>query len=131
MSAHRPRHDLGLNSRVPTLATILQEMGYRTACVGKWHLGWGDGMYPLDRGFDYFYGFLASTHYYTRYDPRWGPVYDMRRPVAHPGYLTNVFAEKAVSWLSQTREPYTSFVSARMRRTGLGRRPRISVGRRR
>lgn len=59
-----------------TLASILRDSGYRTAMVGKWHLGmtfhgkkgnrdWSrpvlDG--PVDKGFDYFYGIPASMNY--------------------------------------------------------------------
>jgi arylsulfatase A-like enzyme len=45
----------------PTLPQILKSGGYRTGCVGKWHLGLGDGSIdwngqinrtPLDIGFD-------------------------------------------------------------------------------
>lgn len=59
-----------------TIASMLKGQGYRTACIGKWHLGmdWvhtGDGPYdvdytqpyrmgPNDCGFDYFYGIMAS-----------------------------------------------------------------------
>ncbi|MAE65168.1 MAG: arylsulfatase [Phycisphaeraceae bacterium] len=36
----------------PTLATLLRGQGYRTACIGKWHLGWDwpthDGTHPND-----------------------------------------------------------------------------------
>ena len=54
-----------------TLASLLQQAGYRTGMVGKWHLGFDGGMPyqydkpftggPADRGFDYFYGIHAST----------------------------------------------------------------------
>lgn len=59
-----------------TLASMLRDSGYRTAMVGKWHLGmtfhgnkgnrdWSrpvlDG--PVDKGFDYFYGIPASMNY--------------------------------------------------------------------
>lgn len=52
----------------PTIASMMQEAGYRTAMVGKWGLGGpGSGSTPNDMGFDYFYGFycqmLAHSYY--------------------------------------------------------------------
>ncbi|MDP6042367.1 MAG: arylsulfatase, partial [Candidatus Latescibacteria bacterium] len=36
----------------PTVASVLRDQGYRTACFGKWHLGWDwatlDGTHPND-----------------------------------------------------------------------------------
>ena len=61
-----------------TIATFLSELGYSTACIGKWHLGWDWGYTdngrsmkdidfslpikngPTDRGFDYYFGIPAS-----------------------------------------------------------------------
>lgn len=70
-----------------TLPGLLKERGYRTAMVGKWHLGFEGGPAtagedklggPLDRGFDLFYGIHASLdippYYYI----------DGRTPVAPP-----------------------------------------------
>ncbi|MCH7226896.1 sulfatase-like hydrolase/transferase [Verrucomicrobiaceae bacterium E54] len=34
------------------LPAVLKEVGYRTGCFGKWHLGHGQGQKPFDRGFD-------------------------------------------------------------------------------
>lgn len=51
-----------------TIASLLKEEGYRTAMVGKWHLGFEENGYenplpggPVDRGFDTFFGIRAST----------------------------------------------------------------------
>ncbi|NBQ23294.1 MAG: arylsulfatase, partial [Verrucomicrobia bacterium] len=51
-----------------TLAGFLRQQGYRTAMVGKWHLGFDEKGYdrpltggPIDRGFDRFFGIRAST----------------------------------------------------------------------
>ena len=41
-------------TRTPLLSERLQEAGYRTALIGKWHLPG----HPMDRGFDHFFGFL-------------------------------------------------------------------------
>ena len=53
-----------------TVASMLKEEGYLTACIGKWHLGFGNQQEvdyskplrpgPLDVGFDYFFGIPAS-----------------------------------------------------------------------
>lgn len=57
-----------------TMAGMLRDRGYTTACIGKWHLGWNWGKNqneevdyskpitegPTTRGFDYFYGISAS-----------------------------------------------------------------------
>ena len=51
-----------------TLATLARDQGYRTAMVGKWHLGFQEQGYdqplpggPVDRGFETFFGIRAST----------------------------------------------------------------------
>lgn len=46
--APTPTH---LETGIPTLASLLKKVGYRTAAIGKWHLG-GDGYLPEDFGFD-------------------------------------------------------------------------------
>ena len=43
------------------LPEVLSRRGYRTALVGKWHLGGTPGYLPNDRGFDSFYGALWSN----------------------------------------------------------------------
>jgi arylsulfatase A-like enzyme len=45
---------------VPTLADHLNEAGYHTAIVGKWHLGLESPNTPNERGFDFFHGFLGD-----------------------------------------------------------------------
>lgn len=51
-----------------TIASLLKSQGYRTAIVGKWHLGFREDGYdkplpggPVDVGFDSFFGIRAST----------------------------------------------------------------------
>jgi arylsulfatase A len=51
-----------------TIASLLNDQGYRTAMVGKWHLGFNENGYdqplpggPVDVGFDSFFGIRAST----------------------------------------------------------------------
>jgi arylsulfatase A-like enzyme len=53
-----------INQQLPgnyrTLADLLRAAGYRTGCVGKWHLG-GKGSLPTDKGFDYYHAGQAIT----------------------------------------------------------------------
>jgi arylsulfatase A len=67
-----------------TVAKLLQQQGYATGCVGKWHLGWewgrdADGLDyakpfthgPTDRGFDWYFGVMgpgAPPHGYIEND---------------------------------------------------------------
>lgn len=59
-----------LREGTPTLGTMMQQAGYKTAMVGKWGLGFPEsGSVPNTMGFDYFYGFncqaLAHSYYPT------------------------------------------------------------------
>ena len=45
-----------------TLAQALKQRGYRTMCIGKWHLGHDPAAYlPTSRGFDHYLGLLYSN----------------------------------------------------------------------
>lgn len=68
-----------INERQMTIASLLKSQGYRTAMVGKWHLGFQENGYdqplpggPIARGFDSFFGLRASTdippYFYIRGD---------------------------------------------------------------
>ena len=59
-----------------TLGTVMRDAGYATWAVGKWGIAGGGesgqpvSSHPLDRGFDYFYGFLdhMAGHTYYHYE---------------------------------------------------------------
>lgn len=51
---------MGLPPGTITWPQILQQHGWRTALIGKWHLGEQSQFHPTRRGFDHFYGFLGG-----------------------------------------------------------------------
>jgi arylsulfatase A-like enzyme len=55
---------MGLPLSEKTFGQRMQEVGYRTGIIGKWHLGAAAPYHPNQRGFDYFYGFLSGGHGY-------------------------------------------------------------------
>jgi len=56
---HTPEY--GLNTDEMTVAELLKERGYATACVGKWHLGHTEPFLPTEHGFDYYFGIPYSN----------------------------------------------------------------------
>lgn len=85
-----------------TVAERLRARGYATAVVGKWHLGFARGQYPLDQGFDHFLGFKGTTPNYFGDDPR-APLYRDRTRIHNTGYVTDTLADEAVRILQAPR----------------------------
>jgi arylsulfatase A len=56
-----PQDAGGLNLDETTLADVLKERGYRTMCIGKWHLGRPAQYLPTSRGFDEYFGIPYSN----------------------------------------------------------------------
>jgi arylsulfatase A-like enzyme len=56
-----PNSTRGLHTDEVTLADMLKEAGYRTACIGKWHLGHLPPCLPTDQGFDSYWGVPYSN----------------------------------------------------------------------
>lgn len=51
----------GLSNQELTIADMLKTKGYKTACVGKWHLGDQPQYLPTAQGFDSYYGIPFSN----------------------------------------------------------------------
>jgi len=82
----------------------LQQAGYSTALIGKWHLGHReDWMLPNRRGFDYFYGFVTGAiHYYTHRSGNAGLDWQRNgESVTEEGYTTTLFGTDAAGWIAQ------------------------------
>jgi arylsulfatase A-like enzyme len=59
--AFMPWSKTGLNPSETTLAELVKQKGYKTAIVGKWHLGSHPSLLPLQQGFDSYFGLPYSN----------------------------------------------------------------------
>ena len=101
---------LGLSTEEKLFPTYLRNAGYYTGIVGKWHLGSAQKFTPLERKFEYFYGFLPGSHDYWKIDvsatedPRMHALMEDRSPATFTGYLTDALTDKAIEFVTEERE---------------------------
>ncbi|ACL62410.1 sulfatase family protein [Methylobacterium nodulans] len=88
----------GLPAEHPTLPGLLRRAGYRTALVGKWHLGSVAKFGPLQRGYDTFWGFRGGTiDYFSHRGTDDKPdLWDGDVRVEEVGYATHLIGRRAV-----------------------------------
>jgi arylsulfatase A-like enzyme len=86
------------NGAQRTLPKLLQERGYQTALVGKWHL------VSKPTGFDYWQVLPGQGIYY---EPRM--INQNGDTVTQHGYATNLISEDAIRWMRGDRNPNKPF----------------------
>lgn len=122
-----PQDKVGLPDGEVTIAQMLKPLGYKTMCVGKWHLGHLPQYLPTARGFDEYYGIPYSN--------------DMNPPVvlhAVPGKvetmeeratletLTPRYTEQAVRFIEANKsEPFFLYMPHTYPHIPLGASPRF------
>ncbi|RYO97562.1 hypothetical protein DL765_011163 [Monosporascus sp. GIB2] len=85
-----------INKHMPNVAKHLRSGGYRTAMVGKWHMGEGRAHEPT--GFDYWSVLPGQGDYW---DPEF--IEPAGERVEH-GYVTDIITDKCLNWIAQTNE---------------------------
>ena len=98
----------GLPTDERLLPQALKEAGYRTAIVGKWHLGHGDKKFwPRQRGFDHQYGpLIGEIDYFTHQAEGVVDWYRDGERVVEDGYSTTLLGNDAVK-LIERHDPST------------------------
>lgn len=104
-----------------TVAELLKQRGYATACIGKWDLSGRrhvDGLVPNDQGFDYYFGTLGANDrgrvsLMENREPR-GETDDM-------GSLTGLYTEKAVRFIRENKSrPFFLYLAHTMPHVVIG-----------
>ncbi|MEG1454015.1 MAG: sulfatase-like hydrolase/transferase [Comamonas sp.] len=92
---------LGLPPEHPSMPSLLQQAGWRTALIGKWHLGYPPHFGPLRSGYDMFYGPMSGgVDYFSHRGTNGVPdLFEGEREVEHSGYLTDLLSQRAADWI--------------------------------
>ena len=92
-----------LNENCVTLAEVLKEAGYSTYMSGKWHVGERREHWPLQRGFDKYFGLIGGGNsYFELIEDRMRQLVNENElwfPPADNFYMTQAFSDSAVAYL--------------------------------
>ena len=111
----------GLSDSELTLAEALKGAGYRTAMLGKWHLGYAEEKFlPVNQGFDSWFGLPYSNDMMPPWVktevPLW--LYEGTKRVEHPvnqDTLTTRYTERAVKFLERDHDkPFFLYLAYNM-----------------
>ena len=118
--------------KIDTIASLLQNQGYVTGGVGKWHMGTSNKQHPNAMGFDDWFGFLSGglmyfpldhPNYKLRFTPlkrpaKWRdihhtlPLIHNQKPVEWKQYLTRELTDAGLRFLDKNKEePFFLFMS--------------------
>ncbi|MDU0356312.1 sulfatase-like hydrolase/transferase [Paraglaciecola aquimarina] len=113
---------LGIPVEETYMSKVLQDSGYYTGAIGKWHLGEEAQYHPNNRGFDEFYGFLNGGHDYfpDKFSKQYNSqrkqgldhaIFGYLRPLEHNGkeveeteYVTDGLSREAVNFIEAAAE---------------------------
>lgn len=101
-----------LSQRYELLPAAAQRGGYRTAIIGKWHLGLETPNTPTERGFDHFHGFLGDMmddyYHHRRHDVNY--MRKQQQEIDPEGHATDLFSSWAVEFLNSQRDREQPFL---------------------
>ena len=118
---------IGLHRDERTMAELFHANGYKTACIGKWHLGDYESFRPLQQGFDHYFGLMhnldkVETVYYEKEGgvPLIRNNKVVKRP-ADPAELTRLYTDETIDFISKNKKsPFFIYLPHTMLHVPLG-----------
>jgi arylsulfatase A-like enzyme len=105
-SKSRGSTTLGLPPQHPTLPSLLKDSGYRTALIGKWHMGYPPAFGPLRSGYQEFFGPMSGGVDYFTHCSNNG-THDLwfgEQERHEEGYLTDLISRRAVDYVERVAQ---------------------------
>jgi arylsulfatase A-like enzyme len=94
-----PEGQMPLPAGTFTVARLLKDAGYVTACIGKWGMGMFDTTgSPLKVGFDHFFGYNCQRHAHS-YFPKYLYRDDQRFEMDGKTYAQNLIQDDVLAWV--------------------------------
>ncbi|PSL34481.1 sulfatase-like hydrolase/transferase [Chitinophaga ginsengisoli] len=110
-----PGSPLGLPASEVTIAEMLRASGYKTAMIGKWHLGDHPANLPMNQGFDSYFGLLYSHDYrppYVKSDTTM-KLYRNYTPAVirpHDSSLIQTYTREAIRYIKEQKKDKPFFL---------------------
>ncbi len=95
-----PHATSGMDLSETTMANMLKDRGYRTMCIGKWHLGDAPQYLPTSRGFDEYLGIPYSVDMHPRVMMHNTQVIEQEAPL---DTLTERYTQRAVQFIEEAK----------------------------
>jgi len=124
---HRADSRSGIHPDELTIAELLKDNGYATACIGKWHLGFHEPFLPHNQGFDHYFGLLHNLDpvevvYFK--DTGGVPLLrnrDIVKRPADPAELTRLYTDEAIAFIEKHKDgPFFLYLPHTMLHNPLG-----------
>ncbi len=104
-----------------TMAEMFKDAGYKTAHIGKWHLGYQPGMLPNAQGFDYSFGHLVGcidnfSHFYYWNGPNRHDLFRNGEEIYLPGeFFPDLMVNEASQFIEENKEkPFFMYFALNM-----------------
>lgn len=98
----------GISTNELTIGKSLQQAGYHTGLIGKWHLGYDVKFHPMNFGFDEFRGFMGGNVDYHTHIAGYGlkqlDWWNNREIKNEAGYTTDLLTKHATNFIARNKE---------------------------
>ena len=101
--------EAGMPTEQYTMAEMFKDAGYKTAHIGKWHLGHGKDKQPNAQGFDYSFGHFVGcidnySHYFFWQGPNRHDLYRNGKEVFYNGqFFPELMVKEAAAFIERNQ----------------------------